>query len=221
MLPRPDGPLSKVVPASTISAANKKEKSVLAVPAAKPGTCTHGPYDHFTPEEKAWIGKTAAEHGVTATIRYFSKVYPLLKESSVRTWKKKKSPERKACEDMTVKQLVNKKRGHPLLLGCTLYQQVRAYLTALRNNGAVVNTAIAIGCAEGVVKNFNSNLLECNGGHIKLTKSWAKCLMLRMGFAKWRASTNAKVSVADFKFYKTQFILMLEPLSRWMIYQES
>ena len=69
--------------------------------------------------------------------------------------------------------IVNKKRGRPVLLGCDLDRQVRAYLTALRSNGAVVNTAIAIACAEGIIKNVDSNLLECNGGHIRLTESWA------------------------------------------------
>ena len=82
------------------------------------------------------------------------------------------------------------------MLGCDLDRQVRAYLSALRSNGAVVNTAIAIGCAEGIIKHFDSNLLECNGGHIRLTKSWAQCLMLRLGFG----------IVADFDWFKTQFI---------------
>ena len=73
--------------------------------------------------------------------------------------------------------------------------QVRAYLTALRANGAVVNTAIAIGCAEGIVKSNDSNLLASNGGHIILLKHWAKHLLSRMGFVKRRASTKAKIAI--------------------------
>ena len=65
--------------------------------------------------------------------------------------------------------------------------QVRAYL------GAVVNTFIAIGCAEGIVMNEGSNLLARNGGHVVLTKRWAKHLLGRMGFVKRRGSTKAKV----------------------------
>ena len=40
--------------------------------------------------EKARIRKRAAEHGVTATVQFLSKVFPgcPLKESSVQTWKK-------------------------------------------------------------------------------------------------------------------------------------
>ena len=164
----------------------------------------------MTAEEKAQIAKRAAEHGVTATIRYFSKMHPHLKESSVRTWKKKYLAEiarkRKTGDETTVTELVNKKRGRPVLLGCDLDRQVRAYLLVLRDNGCVINTAILIACAEGVVKSFDSNLLDCNGGHIRLTKSWAQSLMSRMGFVKRRASTKAKVSVTEFKQFKVQFI---------------
>ena len=46
-----------------------------------------GPYAKFTAEQRAEIGKRAAEYGIVAAIRYYSKKYPDLKESSVRTWK--------------------------------------------------------------------------------------------------------------------------------------
>ena len=48
---------------------------------------------------------------------------------------------------MVVQELVDKKRGCPLLLGSELDKQVQAYLTTLCTNGAVVNTAIAMACA--------------------------------------------------------------------------
>ena len=105
-----------------------------------------------------------------------------------------------------MKELANKRLGRPLILGEDLDKQVRAYLIALWENGAVVNTAITIACAKGVVKCFNSNLLDCNGGHISLTKHWAKYLMERMGFVKRHTSTKAKISLPDFKRYKAQFI---------------
>ena len=58
---------------------------------------------------------------------------------------------------MVVQELVDKKRGCPLLLGSELDKQVQAYLTTLCTNGAVVNTAIAMACAEGVVKSHDGN----------------------------------------------------------------
>ena len=44
---------------------------------------------------------------------------------------------------MAVKELVDKKRGRPLLFGSELDKQVQAYLTTLRTNDAVINTAMA------------------------------------------------------------------------------
>ena len=82
--------------------------------------------------------------------------------------------------------------------------QVREYLNALR---AVVNTAIAIACAEGIVSSKDSNLLSCNGGHISLSKHWGKYLLSHMGYVKRRASTKAKVTVQDFEEVKAQFLL--------------
>ena len=90
---------------------------------------------------------------MTATVRHFSKVFTnrSLKESTVRTWKTKYlqqvAARRRANEDTSVKELVNKKTGRPLMLGEDLDKQVKAYLKALREYGAVVNTAITIACA--------------------------------------------------------------------------
>ena len=73
-----------------------------------------------------------------------------------------------------LKCLPEKKRGRLYLLGEELDQQVRAYVTSLRANGAVVNTVIVMGCAEGIIKNHDSNLLASNGGRIVLTKPGEK-----------------------------------------------
>ena len=98
ILPHPNGPLSQSVPSSSIAAANKAVESILSpgsvIEDTKPGTQhpdrTRGSYEQFTAEEKARIGKRAAEHGVASTVRYFNKVFSdrIVKESSVRTWKK-------------------------------------------------------------------------------------------------------------------------------------
>ena len=163
-------------------------KKVIAVDASeeeKGNACSsHGQrraYEHFTPKEKAHIGKRASEHSVTATVHFFSKSLPgrPLKESSVQTWKKYEvelARNKKAGKEMVVQELVDMKRGRPLLLGSELDKQVQAYLTTLCTYGAVVNTAIAMACAEGIAKSHGSNQLECNGGATALTKHWAKYL---------------------------------------------
>ena len=38
--------------------------------------------------------------------------------------------------------------------------------------------------------NSDANLLVANGGHIDLTKYWAKYLLSRMGFVKRRVNTT-------------------------------
>ena len=62
-------------------------------------------------------------------------------------------------------------------------------------------------------------MLAVNGGHILITKDWAKNMLKRIGFIKRRASTNAKVSVEDFKEKKEQFLLDIKALSLWRIYR--
>ena len=76
------------MPASTIAAANEVVKKVLDSDTGsreKDTACSsrRGAYEHFTSKEEACIGKRAAEHGVTATLCFFSKVFPgrPLKES--------------------------------------------------------------------------------------------------------------------------------------------
>ena len=50
----------------------------------------------------------------------------------------------------------------------------------LRNNGAVINTAIVMATAEGLVQHHDVNLLAKHGRPIAITKHWARSLLLRM-----------------------------------------
>ena len=76
----------------------------------------------------------------------------------------------------------------------------------MRAKGAVVNTAIVMACAEGVVMHHDSNLLDINGGHITITKDWAKSLLFRIGYVKRQVSTCAKLLLEDFDERKEQFL---------------
>ena len=48
-------------------------------------------------------------------------------------------------------------------------------------------------------------MLEQNGRHITLSKTWAKYLLYCMGFTKRSASTKAKLSVSNFLQLQEQF----------------
>ena len=93
------------------------------------------------------------------TMRFYAKKF-VLKESSGRTWRNTYTWEMHSKKgDITeLKRLPEKKRGHPYLLGEELDKQVRAHNTSLWANGAFVNTAIVMSCAEGIIKNHDSNL---------------------------------------------------------------
>jgi hypothetical protein len=121
--------------------------------------------------------------------------------------KKVKEASHNELVEIKVDKLPEKRRGRPLLVGEALDTQVQDYLLFLRRKGAVVKTSIAMGCAEGIVASFDANMLAHNGGHIAITKTWAKSLMQRMGFVKRRATTRSKVSIEDFQERKDQFLI--------------
>ena len=148
----------------------------------------------LTPAQKAIVGKRAGEHGVTVTIRYFSPRFSDL-ETTVRRLKNNYTSELRRKRHCEVTEVTELQEGRPQLLGeelDDLDQQVKTYLHALRSSGVVVNTAIALACAQGIVISNDANLLACNGRHITLTKFWAKILLSRMGFVKRRGTTKAK-----------------------------
>ena len=64
---------------------------------------------------------------------------------------------------MDVNELSDKKRGRRLMLGEQLDKRVQSYVLDLRSNGAVINSSITIAVAQGIVTNYDSNLLSENG----------------------------------------------------------
>ena len=204
-LPNPEGPLKVEIRPSTIRAVNEKIFPTMESGLKNPAVFRRSrePYTKLTPEQKAVIGRRAAEHGITATIRHFSKRYDNmeLKETTVRRLKKNYLSElkRKRAEPCEITELPPK-----------LDKQVRAYLLSLRSCGAVVNRAITLACAEGIAVNEDASLLQINGGHISLTKHWAKNFLHRIGFVKRKGTTKAKVSVKNFEALKKQFLLNIK-----------
>ena len=71
VLPNPDGPLSDRMPSVAISSANNEMKDL--VNATPSDSRKRGPYHNYTDEDRALIGKRAAEFGVTNTVRHFGK----------------------------------------------------------------------------------------------------------------------------------------------------
>ena len=107
---------------------------------------------------------------------------------------------------MTIMSLPAKRQGHPLLLGEELDQKVQQYLRAIREFGGAVSTAIVLGAARGIILKTNRTLLAEYGGHVVLTKDWAKILMQRMGFVKRRTTSKSKSLIEQFDELKVQFL---------------
>ena len=211
-LPDENGPLCRELPSSSIQEANL---GVLAVTGKHEGK--RSSYSKISGEQKALIAKYAAENGIVAALAHFAKDYPdgTLKESTVRGWKKEYNElvkKKRSREKLLVKSLSCAKKGRPLMLGSTLDKQVQAYLITTREAGGVVNSEVAIAAAMGIVRKQDSNLLAQNGGHIALTRDWARSLLGRMGYVKRKANTKAKIAVTDFNELKSQFLIDIRTL---------
>ena len=85
-----------------------------------------------------------------------------------------------------MKALPTKTQGRPLLLGEELDKCVQDYIKNLREIRGVVNTAIVVGAANGIVSAWNCALLLENGGHVSITKGWAKSILHRMNYVEKR-----------------------------------
>ena len=129
--------MSREIPSSAITAANSEVKAILGNESKK----GRGHYHKLSPEIKADLGKYASVNGVAATLRRYSKTYPSLKESSVRTWRdvyihelkrKVQSAPMDKRNEVVVTELPQKKTGRPYLLGDILDERVRKYIHFLR-----------------------------------------------------------------------------------------
>lgn len=183
-----------------IEQANKEVKRTLGDwnQSGKKAVTPRGKYNSYTPEERAKIGKYAAENGATRAARYFSELLDRkITESTARRLKSEYLQAIARDRDAVVKRLPTKEQGRPLLLGPELDKAVQEYVEATRAVG-VVNTAIVMAAAVGIVSARDLTKLSSHGGHIQITKPWAKSLLTRMGYVKRKCSNAGKISVTRF-----------------------
>ena len=91
-------------------------------------------------------------------------------------------------EGPVVKCLPTMAQGWPPLLGQELDKAVQEYIEATRADGGVVNTATVMAAAVGILSSRQATKLSLNGGYMNITKTWAKSLLKRMGYAKKKGS---------------------------------
>ncbi|CAG2253276.1 PFK [Mytilus edulis] len=169
------------------------------LPAQNGGVKRKASNNHYTPETRAKIAKYATEHGNVAAARKFSKDLQLdIKESAVRAMKKKYLVHSKESNHQPVNALTPEKRGRPLLLG-DLDKDVAAHIRSIREAGGIVNQAIVIATARGLVKHKNPTLLSEAGGSIHITKTWAVSFLKRLGYVKRKGTKAARKLPVDFE----------------------
>ena len=146
------------------------------------------------------MGKATCDFGSTEAARKFSvKLGMKINESMMRGIKNGYVDERnrkrkRGDTDLTITSSLVKKKGRPLLLGKTLDVAVRDYILGLREVGCPVNTDVTIAAARGIVRVMEASRLASNSRPTTLSVSWAKSLLKRMDFRKWRDTMKSGVA---------------------------
>ena len=211
-----------------IEAAQKSVAKAVSDVAEK--SKSRGQCNSYSKEQRAILGKYAAENGPTRAAKHYSAVWGIpINESTTRRLKEKyleklkeaiseqrskqaesrdDSDHNEECngEPIVISELETKTRGRPLHLGEQLDSLVKEFISSLRAAGGVVNTTIVRGAAEGIISYRDISKLASHGGHINITKSWAQSLLRRMGYVKKKCSTLAKISMARFDESKEIFL---------------
>ena len=196
---------SLILSQKDIEAAQKSIANAVSVAAEKPQS--RGKYNSYSKEQRAMIGKYAAENGPTCAAKHYSAVWGIpINESTARRLKekyldklkqavseqcRKQAENRDASDDeehkeepIIISELETKPRGRPVHLGEQLDSLVKEFISYLRAAGGVVNTTVVRGAAEGIISYRDVSKLSSHGDHINITKSWAQSLLRRMGFVK-------------------------------------
>ena len=114
-----------------------------------------GPYKKYPSKDRAEVANYSTLHGTSAAIRHFKARFPDLKWTTVNDWKEAMIKEtKKAARDgqLEIVVLEEKKRGRPSLLPDSVIADIKCYIRALRDAGDVVNTAIVLAAATGILQ---------------------------------------------------------------------
>ena len=162
-------------------------------------------HNDYTPEQRAEIGRYAAENGPTrAAKHFFSVLNTNVPEPTARRQKNeyliKLKGIRSRCSVKFAYAATRKATD------CYMDSTVQGYIKSMREVGGVVTTAIVMAAAEGIVAARDESLLVQHCGHIEITKPWAKSLLLRMKYVKRKCSNAGKVSIPHLKELQENFL---------------
>ena len=169
-------------------------------------------YRKWTDRQRYTIEKYAAENSNANTLRKFKTEFPILSESTARTFKKRYYEEvRKWKEKLEESISISKyarKTGRPYLLG-ELDKMVQKHMRSLSKKGSVINTTVANATAKAVISKY-----PYVAGDIDVDSSrWIKSLFVRMNFVK-RRKTSSKVDIPDKARKEIEFLFLHEIVNK-------
>ena len=91
--------------------------------------------------------------------------------------------------------------------------EIQRYVQRLRDNGTSVSTALVQAAAEGYLLARDRTVLVEYGGHVSLTKDWARSLLIRMGYVKRKATTKANTRLSEEEFLKLKASFLQETVA--------
>ena len=110
-------------------------------------------------------------HGMSAVLHHFKNKFPYLKYMTVCEWRKAITVSY-SSERSQSGHRIRRKRRKASSVPENLISFIMKYICAIHNVGDIINTAIAIAAALGIIKKVNPMLLKCNGGHVVLQESY-------------------------------------------------
>ena len=146
----------------------------------------------YTEQDRAKIGKYAAENGNKLARRKFAEAFPNLKESSVRNFKKLYLQKLDAKRnEQSITSLAVKARGRPPILG-DLDDKLVNVLLAIRRKGGTITCHVVRATATALLKvNPSQAARLCT---FDMPRTWIVSINKRIGFVR-RASTTSRPSV--------------------------
>ena len=171
-------------------------------------------YNKYTAEFRAKVAKYALDNGDARAVRHFSpQLETPINESVVRNWRGKWLAERDASPNPASSsgpsKLEIKPRGRPVLLG-QLDKKVQDYVKNIRKSGGVVNRAIVIATARGIVLHHDRTRLAENGGDLELGRGWVESFLSRLGFVTRKGTRAARKRPADFPDLERDFLRRIQ-----------
>ena len=156
-------------------------------------------YAKYSPEQKAEIGRYAANTNIASAVRKYQADFPNLRKQTVYEFKKAYLKKKESTgKEVTI--LKAKKRGRPKLLPEEIMKKAIQTIKALRLKGAPISYNIINAIAKGIVVANDRTMLVENGGHLQFTDNWARNVLNEVQRSEKkmvkRMATTSKIPVA-------------------------